>query len=122
RQIDDRLSRHDCQRQARIDQRLTKLSFRTVVIVEVGRIGVHRKKTEPCVVNSQDGPAQWMLINIAHFEIFVESSVPALFDCHEKPPILFLKPSRTRSCGHAREDGGGLPGPTAANAVSMCSD
>ena len=82
REIDDRLSRHERQREGRVDQRLAELGLRGVGAVEVDRVRVLRQQREPAVVDRQHRPPERMRIDVADLEVLVDAPRPALFHRH----------------------------------------
>src|SRR5579872_1042122 len=82
RDIDDTLSGYERERKCRIDKRLAEFGLRRIVVVVVNRCNVLRQQREPHVVRRDHGTAERMSINVADFEILVESAAPTRFFSH----------------------------------------
>src|SRR5688572_5542123 len=80
--IHDRLARHNGEREAGIDERLSEAGLRGIVVIEVQRLRVHGQQREPRVVGSQDRATQRMLEFIADLEILVKAAGPGLLKRH----------------------------------------
>ena len=81
-EIDHRLSGHEREREAGVDEWAFELGVTRVFRVEVDRVGVHREAREPHVVGLRDRPAQRVLVDVADDEVLEHATRPAWFDGH----------------------------------------
>src|SRR5882757_251156 len=72
--IADAHAHHDRQRQAAVHHRAFELRSLCVGVVEVKRVSVHRQQGEPNVVRLGDGATGPVLVDVAHFEVFVAAT------------------------------------------------